>query len=352
MVVTVSAQLKRQMGWDIGVVTLIDDFTRAHPLRDAGVPILSLSLGSVWNWPLGTVRLARIVAQWQPDIVHAHLFQASVVVALSQLLGSPHGKPVLLVSEHSTTNRRRGLPGGRVFDEYLYGKYKAVICVSKAVESSLLQWLPSLRGRTRVIYNPVHIPPFTWDPRGPKDWDVLYVGRLVEQKGVDVLLHAVHAAATRMGPLRVAIAGDGPLRLRLEKAAEALGISGMIDFMGWQKDPTSLMLRTKVIVIPSRCEGLGNVVLEAMSVGVPIVASRVGGITELLEDGVSGRLVPGGNAETLGEALAEVLAGGDRGAAERWGANARARAQAYFRMDIHVATIAQLYESVTGRLHG
>ncbi len=132
----------------------------------------------------------------------------------------------------------------------------------------------------------------------------LALGRLHPNKGFDLLLAAL--AQTR--EVRLAIAGDGPLRAPLERLASNLGVAGRVSFLGWREDVAELLANADFLVCPSLHEPLGNVVIEAWSAGLPVVATRSEGPAELIEDGVSGLLVPlpgqpGGGAQALAEAI-------------------------------------------------
>jgi glycosyltransferase involved in cell wall biosynthesis len=132
--------------------------------------------------------------------------------------------------------------------------------------------------------------------------DVLFVGRLVASKGVQVLLEAL----AEIPEARAVIAGDGPARASLEGLAAKLGLASRVTFLGWI-DPTrraSLLAGARVFVLPSLWdEPFGIVGVEALSAGVPVVASDVGGVSSWLEDGVSGLLAPRGNARDLAKQI-------------------------------------------------
>ncbi len=142
---------------------------------------------------------------------------------------------------------------------------------------------------------------------------VLFVGRLVERKGVPYLLEAVGLLKDRS--VRLVIVGDGPERLKLEDAARRLGIADRVVFRGRipAAELQAAYARARVFVLPSvfdargDTEGLGVVALEAMNHGTPVVASRIGGIPDVVEDGVTGLLVPPGDAAALAAALRRVL---------------------------------------------
>jgi glycosyltransferase involved in cell wall biosynthesis len=161
--------------------------------------------------------------------------------------------------------------------------------------------------------------------------------RLVPIKGLDVLVRAV----ATLPNARLEIAGDGPERARLERLARELGTADRITFLGWQDDLAECFARWTLASVASRDEGFGIAALEAMAAGLPVVASRVGGIPELVEHERSGLLVPPGDIAALANALGELTADPQRAAA--MGAAARERAAA-FRPERLVAAVAAVYE--------
>ena len=144
------------------------------------------------------------------------------------------------------------------------------------------------------------------------------VGRLVPETGVDVFLRAAALVSGVVQQAAFLVVGDGPLRPDLEHRAAMLGLTGTVTFTGYRSDATRLLAGLHVLVLPSRSDGSPLVVCEAMAAGVPVVASRVGGLPDLVEDGGSGLLVRPGEAEDLARALVSLLL--DPEAARRLGA--------------------------------
>ncbi len=157
--------------------------------------------------------------------------------------------------------------------------------------------------RIECVYNAVkHAPPEAPPPEPA--WDIVAVCRLVPWKGLDAL---IDVAAQRGWRLKVV--GDGPLRDRLLKKIRNLDASGHIEISGEveQRDVVPLMRRARVFVLNSSYEGLPHVVLEAMSAGTPVVATDVGGTGEVVEDGVTGMLIPDGDDDRLEAAIGTLL---------------------------------------------
>jgi len=145
--------------------------------------------------------------------------------------------------------------------------------------------------------------PDGWPPRGPV---VVTVGRLVPAKGLDVLLQAWNQLAAAAPGAHLVIVGDGPLRAQLEAATRKLGLTDAVTFLGARPDVPELLRRSDVYVSSSRTEGMSNALLEALACGLPLIATRVGGAEDIVDDRVNGVLVPDGDAATLASALTEL----------------------------------------------
>jgi glycosyltransferase involved in cell wall biosynthesis len=163
------------------------------------------------------------------------------------------------------------------------------------------------------------------------------IGRLSPEKGVDVLIEAVSLMPS--GSVSVVLAGDGPAREALEQQATALGIRSDIHFLGTVEDVGSLYRQLDLVVLPSRSEGLPNVLLEALSADVPVVATAVGAVPEVLVEEEAGRVVPPGDPRSLAEAIGDALAHG-RSASAR---NARAAAAERFSLEKRIRLHLGLY---------
>lgn len=162
--------------------------------------------------------------------------------------------------------------------------------------------------RLRLIPNAVDVSRFACPDRSfAQARRVVFIGRHAPVKGLDVLLQA-WARAERPPAARLVLAGDGPQTAELRRMAQQLGIAGSVEFPGMLDDVAPLLRRADIYVQPSHQEGLSNAVLEAMSAGLPIVASRVSGNEDLIDDGVTGLLVPPGDPQALALAIERLIA--------------------------------------------
>jgi len=173
---------------------------------------------------------------------------------------------------------------------------------------------------------------------------LLSVGRLHPQKGHRVLLDAIARARSAGATLSLLVAGEGAERGALEAQAAGLGLQGHVRLAG-RREVRPLLAAADVFVFPSLYEAAGIALLEAMACALPVVASRTGGIPEVVEDGVSGILVAPGDADDLARALAALERDPER--RRRLGLAARARAEA-FDVSATVRALEGLYEEVAG----
>jgi len=164
------------------------------------------------------------------------------------------------------------------------------------------------------------------------------------QKGLDVLVQAAAEAARELPALRVAIAGEGPERGRLEALAAELGVEDRVALLGQRSDVPDLLEAFDVAVSSSWFEGSPLAMMEYMDAGLPVVATRVGGVPDLIEDGVHGVLVEPGDPSALAAGIVELVR--DRGRAEEMGARARERRRTEFDLDGTVRRLERLYEDL------
>lgn len=167
---------------------------------------------------------------------------------------------------------------------------------------------------------------------------LLTVGRLTQQKGHTILLDAIAKLKSESAQLVFVFAGDGPLRADLEQKANLLEIAQWVRFLGMRSDINELLLAADIFVQPSLWEGLSIALLEALQVGLPIVATKVEGVVDVVEDGSSALLVPPKDSDALAAALRRLL--GDIGLRQRLGRVGQRRAQARYSVD-HMCTAYQ-----------
>lgn len=180
---------------------------------------------------------------------------------------------------------------------------------------------------------------------------LLFVARLAEVKGLPVLLEAVAELLADHPDLHLTVIGDGPDRARFEKVAADLGLGSAVTFAGYQSqaEVARHLAATDVFVLPSYAEGVPVTLMEAMGSGVPVVATQVGGVGELVEDGVNGYIVRPGDGPALADRIGRLL--GDGASRQRFGAAGRAKVEAEFANQGQAAHLRSLLErALTGQL--
>lgn len=170
---------------------------------------------------------------------------------------------------------------------------------------------------------------------------LLFVGRLVPEKNLPLLLDALSRLPPAQRPL-LWLAGEGPERRRIEADVARLGLADGVRLLGERSDTRRLMQAADLLVLPSREEGLSNVLLEAMGSGLPVIATAVGGSPELIDDRVTGRLLPSDDAAALASTIAALAA--DAGERRRLADAARAQAEARFTLGAMVDHTARIYD--------
>src|SRR5581483_7191243 len=173
------------------------------------------------------------------------------------------------------------------------------------------------------------------------------LGRFTEQKGHRYLFEALPSLIADFPDLQCLIVGDGPERPDLEQRARRLGVADHTWFLGVRRDIRNVLAGLNVLVVPSISEGMPYVVLEGMAMAKPIVATAVNGIPELLEDHVTGRLVPPRTVGALAGAIRDLLRDAD--VSEVYGRAARSAVEKRHSLDQWIATIERLYEDVLPR---
>lgn len=262
--------------------------------------------------------LRRLIAEWRPDLIHAHWFTPQGIVAVRE--GARAGIPVVITSHASDVRIWRSVPG---IGSWVVRRHLPRAAAFTAVSERTLGFAAAFFGssewetivsRTSVI--PMGVPPIpsvspaTNEGAAPH---LLFLGRLAEKKGVSDLIAAIGILDdTRV---RLTIAGDGPMRASLERQVARAGLQSRVDFLGHVAGDAkwSALARAQALVLPSvdtsggDVEGLPVVLLEGLAAGVPCVATTASGAASIIEHGRSGWLVPQRDPDALACALREVL---------------------------------------------
>jgi glycosyltransferase involved in cell wall biosynthesis len=314
-------------------------------VRQADIGFLPLGRqGRVDLWPWR--RLAAYVRRERVDVLHAHMFGSNV---WGTLIGRVARVPIVIAHEHTWSFE--GEPLRRLLDRELIGRFSdAFIAVSRADQRKMIEIERIPAERIRFIPNGIAptAPAAGRDVRaelgvgsGPL---IGAIGTLRAQKAYDVLIRAAASLREKHPGLHVVIAGGGPERERLDALIGELGLSDVVLMLGRRLDVPNILAALDVAVCASNFEGSPLAVMEYMEAGLPIVATRVGGVPDLIDDGVHGLLVQPGEPLELAGAIDELLR--DRPRAAALGARARERRRREFDLDVMVHNMEALYEEL------
>jgi glycosyltransferase involved in cell wall biosynthesis/peptidoglycan/xylan/chitin deacetylase (PgdA/CDA1 family) len=296
-------------------------------------------------------RLVRLLRAEKVSVVHTHAFTAATWGRLAAALART---PVVVAHEHSAfslDSRQR-----RFVDRALIPATDRWVAVSQALARDLVRQEGLPRPRVVVVRNGIPLP--APEPEGLRraaalrdEWRsgrfetlVGTVGRLEVRKGLEVFLQAVAVLAPSHPTLRAVVVGEGPLGGRLENQARELGLGDRVLFTGRRDDVPEVLRALDVFALPSHTEGLSISLLEAAASGRPIVATDVGGNPEVVEDGMTGLLVPPGDPGAFAAGVARILTA--PGGGGELGARAAERVRTRFSAEGMVGRIEDLYEDV------
>ncbi len=259
------------------------------------------------------IRLLREINRIQPDVVFSTLGHLNVALLALRPFMKKRPKIVLREANAPSFSMRQTGKGGlyRMLYRLFYPKADRVIALSQGMAEDLLAYSGMSRDKVSIIHNPV----VTEEIRRLADEEVdhpwlrdkmlpvcISVGRLVEQKNYDLLLRGF-AKAIQEVPARLIVLGEGPKRAHLEALADTLGVREHVDFVGFTANPYAYMARSDLFVLSSSWEGMPNVLLEALAVGLPAVATACIGVPDVLDGGRYGIMIPIGGEEELAQAI-------------------------------------------------
>jgi glycosyltransferase involved in cell wall biosynthesis len=312
-------------------------------MQDAGVRYFGLGRRSstdLWRW----APLYRALRRERFDVVHTHMFGSN---AWGTLIGRLARVPAIVAHEHTWSFE--GRPLRRLVDRDVIGRGSNVfVAVSRADRRKMIE-IEGVNPK-KVLFVPNGIP----TPPPPSGADVRAelgipagapvigtVSVLRPQKALDVFIRAAVPLLRDYPDLRVWIAGEGPLKEELGELVRGLGVQERVMLLGYRSDVPDVLNSLDVAVSSSLFEGSPLAVMEYMEAARPIVATTVGGVPDLIDDGVHGLLVPPADPEALGAALRRML--DDRDAAQAMAERARERRRREFNIDLTVRRFESLY---------
>lgn len=289
-------------------------------------------------------QVARLKQIFAPDLVHLNAAGRSGFFHLLTNNASP-APSLITVHDEKLHDDQPELEAG---NETLVGQALRsadwVSCVSTAVLTEICRRVPEIASKASVIHNGLDLPSLSPESLPVQAPRLLCVGRLVPRKGFDVALSAFASVIRRFPSTRMVIAGDGPARPALEHQTAELGLTGFVDFIGWvaPEQIPALVNTATLMIVPSRREPFGLTALEAAQMARPVVATQVGGLSEIVVHGQTGLLVEKENSEAFAEAIVTLLKHPET--ATQMGHAARSRAIEKFGWDRCVDAYATLYQ--------
>jgi glycosyltransferase involved in cell wall biosynthesis len=345
------------LGQHVDVVCLERPGTLAGQAEALGARVLCLNKPPGLCWEL-VRRLETLFAARRPDVVHTHQIGALLYAGPAARRA---GVPAVVHTEHTNSAAHVRSLVRRVRMRLLTrvaGRHAGrFCCVSADIAAEYRAYRLVARRKLCVVPNgidtdafarPVSVGPIRRELGIPAAAPVVgTVGRLDEVKRQDRLLRAFAAVRRAVRDAHLLLVGDGPQKEPLRRLAAELGLSDCVHFAGYQSRPQRYLQLMRVFALTSRQEGMPLAILEAWATGLPVVATRVGGVPHLVSDGQTGILVDSGDEEALAAALIGLLTDGDRAA--RMGAVGRALVRERFGLTRMVETYQGHYRDVPAR---
>ena len=311
----------------LSVIILRDDGPIGDELRDRGVTVRAIDWQGGRADIAGAMRFARTLRELQPAIVHLHAGGMSPRFVSKAAAGAR-----VVVHFHSLEEENK--PKGARSRSPLGADL--IIANSRATAASVR------RAKPLVVYPGVRVAD---RPHAVTNDDQVTIGaaaRLTRVKGIGYLIAALALIQDDVPDLRLEIAGDGPEMAKLQRSAREAGVAARVRFLGWVDDVETVMARWDIVAQPSIAEGLGIAALEAMALGMPVIASDVGGLREIMDDGITGFLVPPGDSHSLAMRISGLAR--DPSLRASVGEAARAHVAKNFSMEKESNAIKSAYE--------
>jgi len=308
--------------------------------------IYKIPMDCVWKisfW-FNFLRLIRMLIMHKPEIVHTYLNTANIFGVIAARVASV---PIVISSKRDAGHFRSRFAAK--LEKMTAGMSDRVICVSKAIKDIAIRTDRLHPDRALVIYNGVdtHTNTFFKIPhRGRKDYLTVTMAAVMDrkEKGHLYFIRAAEQILKETRAVKFTLIGDGELRLSLEEYIAERGLSGYFDFRGRSDDLTRGLSETDILVVPSESEGCSNVLLEAMSMGIPVIATAVEGNLEVIVDGVSGILVKPKDPCIMAERTLELIDAARK--RKTLGVEARKRIEDKFRFREMVGNYNNIYTTL------
>ena len=308
---------------------------------------------------VAVVRLAQLIRRERPTILHTHTAKAGAVGRIAALLAGDARPPIVVHTYHGHVLRGYFGPvrtlGFRLLERWLARVTTALIAVSPEVRDDLVRLGVAPREKFTVVRLGIELEQRIADRDGrdetrrvlgigPERFTVGWIGRMTGVKRTSDVLLAFKRLRERGVDACLCMVGDGPEREQVERRAHELGIMRDTLFLGYQEDVAPFYAAFDALVLPSANEGTPVSVIEALAGGRPVVATRVGGVPDVVRDGVDGFLVEPGDIDALAERLSRLAA--DPALAGRMGEAGRARVLERYSVERLVGDVDALYKKL------
>ena len=282
------------------------EFKNSSPL----INVHELSYSTVYN-PILILKIIPLLRKY--DIVHVHLFPALYWAVIAKVLS--FSKVKLIFTEHSTNNRRLSNPIFRLIDRFVYRFYDQILCISPEVKNQLQRFLKIPDNKLKIVTNGINITKInsakgynrTEMGYSRADKTIIMVAGFRIEKDHETLIKVVKKLPEGY---KLLLVGDGYRREIIESLIKQLDIESKVKLLGIRTDVYSLLKMSDIAVMSSHWEGFGLAAAEAMAAGVPLIASNVEGLAQVV--GNSGVLFEKGNVEDLRKKILEVMENTER----------------------------------------
>ena len=240
------------------------------------------------------------------NLIETHGYKGHLI---GYFLRRLYGVPWVAVA-HGWTAENWKIEVYNALERFLLKRADVAVAVSPPLFDTLtaLRASPARRENTHLVFNAIDLQEPSGRALSEQTLTLGVIGRFSPEKGQDVMLDALPAVVARHPKLKLRIIGDGQERPALEARAEQLGVKEQVEFTGWRSDMPEQYAQLDALVLSSRSEGLPFAVLEAMSYGLPVIATRVGAIDHVIEDGKTGWIVEPGDPQALASGINSALA--------------------------------------------
>ncbi|GHT25635.1 glycosyl transferase [Planctomycetales bacterium] len=312
-------------------------------LETNGISVFFLNMKGAGSFLPALFQLRRMLKKEKPDIFLSFMFHANF---LGRLAAAAANVPVILSGIRVAEKKAKYHNTLDYWTQRFVSRY---ICVSKSVADFSVQTVKVPPEKMLVIPNGVDTDFFQPSDFQKKKEQILFIGRLEEQKGVDWLFDTIAETQwlAQVPETELIIAGDGSMRRTLEHKLEGKEFSQVKDrihFLGWQKDLQSLFASAKMLVLPSRWEGMPNVLLQAMASGLPVAVTSAQGVAEVLGTLSENQMTNFGNTQMFSELILNIMTQDDL--CRELGNKNRQRVCEFFSLDKTVKQYEELFEKL------